>query len=145
MANTPIFNLVYGSSAVRELEEGDLVALLRQSREKNARLGITGLLLYKDGNFIQALEGPEAAVRGLYRSICGDGRHRGVLRLLERHMETRQFPDWAMGFADLKDPSVRDLPGYSEFMDEPFESGRLRAEPDAVLTLLKVFRRNMNR
>jgi hypothetical protein len=33
------------------------------SRENNAKRGVTGMLLYKEGNFIQVLEGDEREVR----------------------------------------------------------------------------------
>lgn len=47
---TPFFYHVYVSSSVNLMSREELVKLLTISRENNARLGITGLLLYKDGN-----------------------------------------------------------------------------------------------
>ncbi len=61
-----MFSLTYVSSAVRPFAEDELADLLAVSRQNNARLGITGMLLYKDGNFMQVLEGEEAEVRTLY-------------------------------------------------------------------------------
>ncbi len=58
-----MFFLVYVSSAVRPFSRVDLDDLLATSRANNARVGITGMLLYKDGNFMQVLEGDEEAVR----------------------------------------------------------------------------------
>ena len=46
--------IVYISSAVQPLSDADLEALLAQSREKNGRLKVTGILLYKDGDIMQA-------------------------------------------------------------------------------------------
>ena len=137
-----MLSLVYVSSAVAEFTKADLVALLQQSRENNERLGITGLLLYKDGNFIQLLEGPEDAVRDLIRTVSADPRHRGIIRLLEEQAE-RRFPDWSLGFKDLNDPEIRELPGYSEFMNEPLDSHQFQSEPTRALRLLEIFRQNM--
>ena len=69
------------------------------------------MLLYKDGNFMQALEGPDDAVRALFATIRSDERHRGVILLLEQQIEQRSFSDWTMGFQNLSDPSLRDVPG----------------------------------
>jgi hypothetical protein len=55
----------------------------------------------------------------------------------------RRFPDWSMGFRDLSDPAIRDLPGYSEFMNEPLDSDRFQSEPSRAVRLLEVFRRSI--
>ena len=139
-----MLSLVYISSAKGEFSAADLVALLEQSRENNARLGITGMLLYKDGNFMQVLEGPDDVVRQLVKTIAADDRHHGIIQLLEWQIEQRQFPDWTMGFKDLNDPALRENPGYSEFMNQPLDSPMFRTEPSKARKLLEVFRRNMS-
>ena len=58
-----LITVAYVSSATHLMTEDELAAILDVSRERNARDGITGLLLYSDGDFIQVLEGPEAPVR----------------------------------------------------------------------------------
>ena len=57
--------LVYASSAVDMFSMEELVCLLERWRPKNAALGVTGMLLYKGGNLIQALEGEADAVPGV--------------------------------------------------------------------------------
>ena len=138
-----MLSVVYISSARRKFSEADLVALLEQSREKNAGLDITGMLLYQDGNIMQVLEGPDAAVRQLMKTIEADDRHHDVLQLSAWQYEERQFPDWTMGFKNLNDPAVRELPGYSEFLNESLCSETFRAEPGRARRLLEMFRRNM--
>lgn len=102
VAEAPLVQLVYTSGAVNEMTEPELDALLVQSREKNARLGITGLLLYKSGLFIQVLEGSEREVRSLYATIESDVRHRGVTLIFCRPAAKREFPQWRMGFRRLE-------------------------------------------
>src|ERR687893_1319722 len=87
----PVFFLVYVSSAVRLFSAEDLRALLETCRKNNAELGVTGMPLYKDGNFMQVLEGDEEAVRGLYARIVAAPRHRGEITLQEGFAEGRQF------------------------------------------------------
>lgn len=112
-----MLQLVYVSSATELFSYSELVDLLAKSREKNARLGITGMLLYRDGNFVQVLEGEPAAVDSLYATIARDPRHTGAIVLLRQEKAAREFPEWSMGFRDLNSPEVRSLPGYSEFMN----------------------------
>jgi hypothetical protein len=49
--------LVYVSSAVKPFLSSELVDLLSKSHVYNTEVGITGMLLYKDGNFMQTIEG----------------------------------------------------------------------------------------
>lgn len=138
-----MLSVIYISSAKSDFSDADLAALLKQSREKNARLDITGMLLYKNGNIIQVLEGPDDAVHQLIKTIQADDRQHGVIQLLERQIEQRQFPDWTMGFKNLNDPALLEIPGYSEFMNEPLDSPMFQTEPSKARKLLEMFRRNM--
>jgi len=138
-----MLTLVYVSSAARPFSDDELIALLKHCRDKNARLGITGMLLYKDGNFMQALEGPDDVVRQVFRSILADARHRGVMCLLERPTTTRQFSGWSMAFRNLNDPALREIPGYDEFMNEPLYGEGFQANPDHAHRLLDLFRRSL--
>ena len=47
--------LVYVSLANQEMSESHLEDLLKKARIKNETLNITGMLLYRDGFFMQAL------------------------------------------------------------------------------------------
>jgi hypothetical protein len=132
--------LVYVSSAVKPFSTSELAELLAKAREKNTRFGITGMLLYQDGNFMQAIEGEEAAVRQLYATISQDVRHRGTIVLLEEQITKRQFGDWSMGFRNLTDKAVQELPGFSPFMNKPLMADHYRHDPTGCLRLLALFR-----
>ena len=138
-----LLSLVYISAARRLFSEDDLKALLEQSREKNKRLGITGMLLYKDGSFIQVLEGSDEAVTGLYRTIERDPRHHGVVELIRQQTEAREFPAWSMGFRNLKDVDLQQMPGYSTFLNQPLNSADFQADPTRAQKLLRMFREKM--
>jgi hypothetical protein len=135
-----VFYLVYVSAAVTWFSDDELRALLRGARRHNEQLGITGMLLYKDGNFMQALEGEEAAVLRLYGRLKSDRRHRGVLTLDSGHIDARQFPDWSMAFHDLSTGQGAMPEGYSRFMDEPLTSPAFAGEPGRCRELLQAFR-----
>ena len=84
--------------------------ILDVARRENARNDITGLLLFSDPNFLQILEGPELAVRRLFRNIQADPRHEAVTPLRRRSVTHRAFPDWSMAwYCRQDDPSAHGL------------------------------------
>lgn len=111
-----MLSLTYFSTATVPFNDTDLLALLETSRVNNAAAGITGMMIYHQGHFVQVLEGPEDAVRATYDRIARDTRHRDVSVELEDHVEERGFPDWSMGFRDGS--AVDDLAGFSTFLDD---------------------------
>lgn len=135
-----MLSVVYVSAAAVPFSDEALLALLGQSRRNNTRLGLTGLLLYRDGQFMQVLEGPDAAVRALYATIGRDPRHQGVRTLLEEPITERRFPDWAMGFQSLTDEELRAIPGYSAFLDAPEEAAAFWGDAPRAQWLLRWFR-----
>ena len=139
-----LYSLVYVSSAVTLFSSAELVALLDQSRANNTRLGISGMLLYKDGNTMQLLEGERDTVLALYGRIAADPRHHGLLRLLEGPTDTRQFADWSMAFRDLSAPDAHEIPGYSEFLNTPLTGVEFSANPTKCQRLLTTFKRSMS-
>jgi len=136
-----MFHLVYVSSAVEPFGRAELVEMLVKSRDKNKRLGITGMLLYQGGNFIQLLEGEEAAVRELFASIRQDPRHRGVIVVLDEPAGESLFGDWSMGFRDLADAEVQAMPGFTPFMNLSLSVEGFRDDPGGCMELLKLFRK----
>jgi hypothetical protein len=57
------------SSATRRLSVAELAEILRVSRADNQRDEITEMLLYKDGNIMQVLEGAEEKVSALIEKL----------------------------------------------------------------------------
>ena len=90
--------LIYVSSAHRRLREPELESLLSVSRARNLEDGLTGVLLYNDGNFMQYLEGPDTALRQTYKRICADPLHGNLIEILLEPITERSFATWAMGF-----------------------------------------------
>ncbi|MDD5391962.1 MAG: BLUF domain-containing protein [Thiothrix sp.] len=138
-----MFFLVYASSADELFSQAELLELLAKARENNTRLGVSGMLLYKDGNFMQVLEGEEQTVRALYTKISHDLRHRGLLTLLQGEQAERQFPDWSMGFHNLDGEEALAIPGYSDFLNTSLMDKTFFANPTRCQKLLAVFKRSM--
>ena len=138
-----MFFLTYASTATRHLSKTDLNELLAQCRKNNANLGITGMLLYKDGNFMQVLEGEESTVRSIYAKIGSDPRHKGEILLQQGALDNRQFPGWSMGYRDLESQEALSIPGYSEFLNTPLTGQEFSVNPGRAQKLLLSFKKNM--
>lgn len=94
-----MLSLVYASRATAPFDEARLASLLQQSRADNARVDLTGMLLYRDGRFLQVLEGPDEAVRERMDAIEHDPRHESIRILLKETTTERLFPEWSMAYA----------------------------------------------
>jgi hypothetical protein len=70
--------------------------ILSAARRNNARLGVTGALLFDSGAFLQLLEGGGDAVTEVFLRISTDPRHEEVRLLGFRDMPCRRCPDWSM-------------------------------------------------
>lgn len=135
-----MFSLVYVSTAVTWLSPTELRGLLASARAANERAGITGMLLYQDGNFMQALEGEESVVLALRRRIEVDRRHQGVLTLTSGPAPAREFGQWSMAFFDLGAAGREPAPGYSRFLDTPLTDPAFLHDPGRCHQLLAAFR-----
>jgi hypothetical protein len=96
-----LIQLVYVSKTNHLFREKNLEKLAQRSRENNAKVAITGLLLYSPGFFMQLLEGEEDAIEKLYRIIQQDKRHSAVKCLVKRVVSKRSFPEWNMGLVNF--------------------------------------------
>ncbi|WP_276315642.1 EAL domain-containing protein [Ectothiorhodospira shaposhnikovii] len=93
--------VLYVSRTVEPLDGDSLQAILRTARTANARSGVTGFLIYQDGQFMQMLEGPRAQVDATMARIRLDPRHEDVRIVAEGEIRSRVFSDWSMGFQDM--------------------------------------------
>ena len=98
------------------------------------------MLLFKDGNFLQVLEGEESAVKSLREKITRDPRHGQVCVLLEEFLQCRNFPDWTMGFQNLNHMNIAKLSGFSHLLTSPLSASDLKNDPSSAKKLLLVFK-----
>ena len=88
--------------------------ILQQSRSVNPSQGITGILCYGGGVFLQALEGGRSAVNELYGHILRDARHREVVLLDYEEISERRFGGWTMGQVNMTKINTSILLKYAE-------------------------------
>ncbi|MCX7264189.1 MAG: BLUF domain-containing protein [Betaproteobacteria bacterium] len=108
-----LVRLLYASRAI-DPEPSMIEAILGQSRQFNPSTGITGILCYGGGIFLQAIEGGRAAVSDLYAHIQKDPRHKDVVLLLYEEISERRFGGWTMGQVDVARVNTNILLKYSE-------------------------------
>jgi hypothetical protein len=109
-----LVRLIYCSRAVPAMDPEELLAVIKTSRANNPALGITGVLCFYDGFFVQVLEGGRAAVNRLYNRIAADARHREVTLLGYEDVRERRFAGWSMGQANMARLNPALLLKYSE-------------------------------
>ena len=113
-----LIQLVYASAAVSTFGMSDLDDVLRTSRSNNARIEVTGMLLFENGSFFQALEGGEEVVDELYEKISKDTRHTKVSLLMRRDITERIFSEWTMGYARITLGELTTAAGLNDFFQE---------------------------
>lgn len=131
-----LIQIIYVSTAPASFDEATLRRMLEQFRQANERFGISGLLLYDGGNFIQVIEGPEAAVEHLFANIQADKRHRQLILLRRQAIELRDFPSWTMGYhhGDVPIPDA----GFSDVLAHP--ESLPSNDPHRILWRITAFR-----
>ena len=132
--------MVYSSTATEEFRDEELTQLLDACRANNARLDITGMLLYRDGRFLQVLEGTRDAVHSLMMTIARDSRHDDVRILLEDPLDRRSFPDWTMAFESLTEQVTHEIPGYRVAFTDIDDDHEERGTITALRALIHWFR-----
>ena len=108
-----LVRLLYASRAV-DTSPAAIESILGPSRAHNTVCGITGILCYGQGIFLQAIEGGRAAISELYGHIQRDPRHKDVVLLHFEEITERRFGGWTMGQVNLSRLNSSTLLKYSE-------------------------------
>jgi len=109
-----LVRLMYASRAIPAVDQDELIAIVRKSKSNNPKLGVTGVLCFSEGIFLQALEGGRSAVNQLYNRIAADPRHTQVELLNYSEIGERRFAGWSMGQVNLSRLNPALLLKYSE-------------------------------
>jgi hypothetical protein len=95
-----LVELLYCSVSVApQIINVDLEHILDSARRRNLEEGITGVLLYYRGAFVQILEGSKNSVENVYEKFIGpDLRHTALNKVHQNTISHRSFGKWSMGF-----------------------------------------------
>ncbi|NBC11725.1 MAG: hypothetical protein GVY24_08370 [Planctomycetes bacterium] len=136
-----LLQLLYISQAATPMDSPALMDLLAQCHRNNRELGLTGLLMYSGGHFIQLLEGDPASVCQMYERIRRDRRHTNVRLLMQEPAHRRIFDRWRMGLLNMDDGEALDRERLFAVCRE-LEEGKADARSVAV-ALLNEFRHQL--
>ncbi len=97
--------IIYTSNYVGRAEDIDdvLTDIVIRSEINNLEFGITGLLFYHNGRFIQVLEGERDSLEGLMSILDKDDRHENIQRIVDQTIKKRAFKEWSMDSLNLSE------------------------------------------
>ncbi|MDD5030305.1 MAG: BLUF domain-containing protein [Rhodoferax sp.] len=121
-----LVRLLYASRAV-DTSPDAIESILHQSRDHNPHCGVTGVLCYGGGIFLQEIEGGRMAISELYGHIQRDPRHKDVVLLHYEEISERRFAGWTMGEVNMTRINASILLKYAEkpVLDPYSVSGRV--------------------
>lgn len=136
-----LYQLVYVSKSARKMHHYEVAEIVQQSSLANGKKGITGLLLYGGGNFLQVLEGKRYTIETLYKKVARDPRHKDVRQLLLTPATGRLFSRWQMGLLDLEAQANLDFDLLAAAGAADGNSLTLPLGTASTMNLIKEFRR----
>ena len=131
----PLSRIIYSSQAAPGLGLAQQREILERARHSNEKLGITGILLYCEGRFVQAIEGERSDVSALFQRISADRRHLQITLIDVSDEEERLFGEWEMKFVSLTQTQTREraeairgaMGAFEKFDPDAMSSDSLRA------------------
>lgn len=147
-------SLIYISTADHLMSENELLSILEQSRAWNKNHGITGMLIYLQGiflnpespardpqttgRFMQVLEGSAKDVEFIFSAIQADPRHHSIIVLQNLPLPSRDFESWHMGFTSLTTADFNAHTAYFDIAQSGIPTGN-QTSTNLPLTFMKSF------
>jgi len=141
-----LYHIIYFSKAVRQMNEDDLVQLLKESKDWNDPHQLTGMLVYlqggllskNEGRFMQIIEGDKNEIDYIFEKIKKDSRHQQVTVLHYEPINERDFENWLMGFETVNAKPNEKVRGFFE-LDDSFLKSDEFVKSNMSLNFLKSF------
>jgi hypothetical protein len=131
-----MYYLIYISTAIKLMNQQELCEILTVSRKNNIQNDITGILLYSEGIFLQALEGSKSSVNEVYSKIEKDKRHKNLIILITGESDNRMFPNWSMAFIPIEPTKMAEIEGYINPLKKQLFKGKATT---SAMSILKTF------
>jgi hypothetical protein len=126
-------SIVFFSTATAVMTEQDLELLGRACAVNDLHVGVTGMLLHKNGSFLQAIEGSDSVISDLWARIVADPRHTDVRAIRDCSITEREFKGSTVVFRNLDG-----VPPDTPFLN-PFSYDAFAADPALALLMLAYF------
>jgi hypothetical protein len=137
MSYSSLSRLIYASRWTdpdNDDSDGMLQDIIGRSIQNNRVADITGLLLFRQGWFLQVLEGDLDQIDETFDRIRRDGRHIDVRLVSDEPAERRAFSDWNMVATPLESLAPDELGELG--LDGEFDPASLT--PDTALSLMVI-------
>ncbi len=121
-----LIGYVSNSLIPKENFKRDVENIARSSSENNMAQNITGILFFKNGEFLQIIEGREKDLRAVMKRIENDTRHENVTYVIDEPIKEAGFQTWSMHFLDLDSPTKYGLKSMRHIR-EGFQKNNLNA------------------
>lgn len=131
--------IIYMSRATHPMSDDELETLLRKASLNNEQRGITGALVYGDGQFMQIMEGEKDALDTLYATVFRDPRHTDLTKLTDKEISDRSFSSWSMAFQALSPQQFQDLVGYTPPAKLTEQAHNLSWADDLLFQMMNAF------
>jgi DNA-binding transcriptional regulator WhiA len=129
--------IVYTSKARSDVNDAQIINIHSKALSNNVQKGITGMLLYTKGTFLQVIEGEADIIDRLMETIKSDTRHHDVEILVRNSIKHREFKNWSMGYRRLDDGDAKALLNFAPFFEDGFDAKRFCEQPGIALDILK--------
>ncbi len=93
---------LYRSHACGNIDSAEISNIISKARVNNAKMNITGLMVFDGKEFQHVLEGPPAAVQTLLHKLFNDSRHTNLELMAATTVEQRDFANWHLAFIDTR-------------------------------------------
>lgn len=93
----------------------DFNELIFKAKSNNAKNNITGILVYKNNNFLQVFEGYPETVDAIFDKISMDQRHQNIFKIIDTSIDDRIFEEYKFGFTVISDKDA--LKNLSDYLD----------------------------
>lgn len=129
------YAVTYVSTASRDLNAEEISELLKYSKENNNSRGITGILLFSEGNFFQIIEGEKEKILELYQRIKTDKRHHNLIQIVGKEIHNEAYNGYEADFISegsyINPEKFQHYLNYLKVLDKPTQV--------AVKNMLKAF------
>ena len=127
---TSLHTVCYVSTAISTITIENVSEVFDGIVENNLELGITGVLLFSRGNFMQVMEGPPHNLLPLYETIKRDQRHHHIIEIINQSIIERMFENYRTGFTIIdQSREIFNLQKYLRFIEDNCEgTAKKRAE-----------------
>jgi len=129
--------IVYTSKARSDVNDAQIVDIHSIALSNNAQRGITGMLLYTKGTFLQVIEGEADTIDRLMGKIKSDTRHYDVQVVVRNSIKHREFRNWSMGYRRLEDADAKALLNFAPFFEDGFDAIKFCEQPGISLDILR--------